>query len=182
MNAEKRPGGRSSSAGRLDSTKSTPTTRSRCGHLVDELVSGRWPGREMPRLALEQVVALAALRHPDERGAIAAIVPAAALCDHQARLVYEAALDVDPGADDQYVAVAKRLHAVGLDRTPVDLLLSGGDLAFVVGAVWRLAVAELARRIEVDVVRDAAVSALVSLDAGADPEKVAERLAQRAAS
>lgn len=180
MNGRSRPVGRlPKSAGGRDSTKSTPTTRTRTEYLLDELTAGRWPGAAMPRTCLEQVVALAALRHPDERDLITTIVPPSAFRDHEARMIFEAAIAVELTADDQYVAVCERLHDMGLDRSPVDVMLAGGDLVFVAGGCWRLALTELGRRIECDRVRDAITAAVVSLDGGADPGHVAERLVRR---
>jgi hypothetical protein len=181
VSAEKRPEGRSSkSAGGRDKIQSSRDAqdRTRTEHLVDELVAGRWPGDELPRIVLEQVVALASIRNPGEREAIARLAAPSSFRDHECRVIVEAALAVDPTAD-AYEVVARRLHDEGMDRSPVDLLLAGGDLGFLAGAVWRQALVELARRIEVDRVRDAATAAVVSLDAGGDPGHVAERLARR---
>lgn len=182
MKARSRPVGRlPKSAGKRDTPETTPTPRTRTEHLVDELVAGRWPGQELPRSVLERVVALAALRHLDEREAIASLVVPSSIRDHECQAIFEAALAVDPTADI-YEAVAERLHDEGMDRSPLDLLLDGGDLVFLAVACWRLAVAELAHRIDADRVRDAAVAAVVSLDAGADPVHVRERLARVVAS
>lgn len=145
-------------------------------HLLAELVAGRWPGTEVPRLACEQIIALAMVRHLDERDAIAAVLPLAAVRDHLCRSIYRAALRADPSVDSQYEAVAAELAAMGSPRTALDVVLEGGDVVFLAGAYWRQAVAELSRRHEADRLRDQLVAALCALAAGARPEQVAQRL------
>ncbi len=179
MNAEKRPEGRSSSAGGLDDTQTTRRPLTRTEHLLDELVAGRWPGDEMPRLALEQILVAAVLRHPDDREAVAAIVPPAVVRDGDCRTIYETALLVHPNAVNQYGECVAHLRAAGVQRTEIDLLLDGGPLVFLGAGHWRRAISELVRRVAVDKVREAAVAAVASLEAGADPVQVADRLARQ---
>lgn len=147
--------------------------------LLHELIAGRWPGDGMPRLALEQVVVSAVVRHPDERDLVATIVPPSVVSDHDCRAVYEAALEVHPACVDQYGEVVAHLRAAGSRRTELDLVLDGGPAVFLAAGHWRQAVSELARRVEAGRVRAAAVAAVASLDAGARPATVAERLGLR---
>lgn len=151
-------------------------------YLRGELVAGRWPADELPRLVVEQVVVAAVVRHPAERCLLAAIVPPTVVRDAVCRVTYEAALAADPDAPDPLAAVVAELRRRGVNRTALDLLTEGGEVAFLAAGWWPRAVSELARRAAVDRVREAAAAAIASLAAGASPEQVAERLARRVAS
>lgn len=159
-----------------------PNASGRTEHLLDELVGGRWPGDSMPRLHVEQVVASAVVRHPAVREVIASIVPPSAIRDAHCRATFEAALAADPDAADPLGAVVEELRRRDVNHTVLDLVTDGGGVVFLAAGHWRQAVSDLARLAAGDRVREAAVAALASLDAGASPEQVGERLAGRVAS